>query len=169
MSEHWIPVRNSDRYLVSNLGNLFDLKFDRTLGQTTDRAGYSRAKMWVDGERKTVSVHRVVADSFYDVGASDWEVNHIDGDKANNHISNLELCTRSENMAHAYSLGLVHMPKETGVQCVETAAVFRTMREAARAIGASDHKSIMRVIDNPNRTAKGFRFVTVGGGARATR
>lgn len=49
-------------------------------------------------------VHRLVADTY--LGPSDMHVNHIDGNKANNSVDNLERCTRSENMQHAVKLGL---------------------------------------------------------------
>ena len=51
-----------------------------------------------------LKVHRAVIAAFR--GLSDLEVNHIDGDKQNNHISNLEYCTRGENIRHGIALGL---------------------------------------------------------------
>lgn len=62
-------------------GQVFDKQKFRLLKQSPDRAGYLRVKLWIAGERKTVSVHRLVADAFYDCGVDGWEVNHIDGDK----------------------------------------------------------------------------------------
>jgi len=57
-----------------------------------------------DNKYKTISVHRIVCLAF--LGPSDLEVNHIDGDPSNNHISNLEYVTHSENLLHAYRTGL---------------------------------------------------------------
>lgn len=161
MRTHWIEINEHPRYLVSNTGRIWDRLRDRELGQTSDRAGYLRVKIAYGSDRWTVSVHRLVAGTFFDVDIEEYEVNHIDGDKTNNHISNLEICNRSENMKHAYSMGLVHVPKELAVRCIETGQEFRTMREAARAIGVSDHKSILRVVDKPQYSARGFHFESI--------
>ena len=55
---------------------------------------------------KAVSVHRLVASAFVPNPSGHVEVNHRDGDKANNAAENLEWCSRSENMRHAYANGL---------------------------------------------------------------
>ena len=160
--ERWIEVPFAPRYLVSQLGRVYDRVLERVLSQNPNKDGYYAVHMHVDGKRRTLRVHRLVALSFYDCDGVDLDVNHRDLDKSNNALWNLEFCTTSYNMKHAYRLGAVKMPKETRVMCVETGKEYRTMREAARDIGTSDHKSIMRVLDNPNRTAKGNHFVSVG-------
>lgn len=55
---------------------------------------------------KTRLIHRVIADTYHDNPDNLPEVNHIDGNKANNSIDNLEWCDRGSNLRHAYSLGL---------------------------------------------------------------
>ena len=169
MIERWVPLAGLPRYSVSNLGRVWDHHRDRPLAQGSNRCGYIQVKLQTPDGRKTRSVHRLVALSFFDCDGDGLDVNHIDGDKTNNCLWNLEFCTTSANMKHAYATGLVSMPRETRVRCVETNEEFRTLREAARAIGSPDHKSISRVLDHPTRRAKGFRFETInvrGGGAR---
>lgn len=60
----------------------------------------------VNGYRHSIKVHRLIAMAFVDNPYNLTEVNHIDGNKLNNHYSNLEWCTRSHNIKHCYSLGL---------------------------------------------------------------
>lgn len=161
MTEEWREIHNAPRYLVSNCGEVFDTRMKRYLKQTPDKSGYMYVKLWTSTGRMTVSVHRLVARAFLGTPYGRPEVNHKDLVKSNNQVKNLEMTTRSRNMKHAYASGVVRLPRETKVLCVETGRVFRTMREAARSIGCSDHKSIVRVLDNPNRSARGFHFETI--------
>ena len=63
-------ARGIPRYDISSWGQVFDKQKFRVLKQSPDRAGYLRVKLWIAGERKTVSLHRLVADAFYDCGVS---------------------------------------------------------------------------------------------------
>lgn len=75
------------------------------------RIGYMRLGLSKDGSKKTHSVHRLVMAAF--VGVSSMDVNHKDGNKQNNHVSNLEYCTESENMTHRYRILGHEGPKGT--------------------------------------------------------
>ena len=63
---------------------------------------YCKVLIQINGKLKFKRIHRIVANYFISNPENKPEVNHIDGDKLNNHISNLEWCTSSENMKHAY-------------------------------------------------------------------
>lgn len=162
MTERWIEIPEYPRYLVSSHGRIINRLTDRLMTTTTtNRLGYCMVRLSNGFESRKLFVHRLVASAFFDADIIDYEVNHLDGDKTNNCIWNLELCSRSENMRHAYAMGLVRMPKETRVLCVETGEEFRTLREAARSIGVSDHKAILRVLDKPHYRTRGYTFVSV--------
>jgi len=73
---------------------------------TVRRGGYAGVQLWRDGRVRNVLVHRLAAAAFIGPLPDGHEVNHIDGNKNNNTISNLEYVTRSENLKHAYRTGL---------------------------------------------------------------
>ena len=74
--------------------------------QHLNNDGYPSVKITHKGNKRTTRVHRLVAETFIPNPKNSETVNHIDGDKTNNHVSNLEWATRDEQMQHAYKLGL---------------------------------------------------------------
>lgn len=96
----WAKAYNN--YEVSDTGQIRNAKTGRELKQFAGKDGYLRTQI----AGKTILVHRLVAYLFVRSDGGKDFVNHIDGNKQNNHASNLEWCTRSENMKHAYAHGL---------------------------------------------------------------
>ena len=89
----------------SNFGNVKNFKTNRILKQQVNSNGYMGVNVWIQGKgRRFAFVHRLLAESIYSyIGVNNYfyEVNHIDGNKKNNNISNLEWLTRDENLEHA--------------------------------------------------------------------
>lgn len=103
MVERWKEVRNHPGYEVSNIGEVRNKKTGKILRQSLNSPnGYMRVGI----DRKHYYVHRLVADSFYDGDHLKMDVNHIDGNKLNNELPNLEWVTRKENIKHAFIHGL---------------------------------------------------------------
>lgn len=69
--------------------------------------GYKCVSLCNGGDKKFMQVHRLVALNFIPNPESKPQVNHIDGNKHNNHVDNLEWATQDENMSHAVSMGLI--------------------------------------------------------------
>ena len=69
-------------------------------------AGYIRVELWRNGRGRKFSLHRLLAQAFVENLENKPQINHIDGNKLNNSIKNLEWCTQSENQKHAYKIGL---------------------------------------------------------------
>lgn len=82
----------------------------------TTKAGYKQIQAAHNGKRKTFMVHRLVAMAFVERKGIELEVNHLDGDKANNAYTNLEWCTRKENLHHAIRTGLKDPLKNLGMK-----------------------------------------------------
>ena len=76
------------------------------LSQSTDSYGYKVCKLRHGNKVMTAKVHRLIAETFIPNPESKPQVNHLDGDKANNHHTNLAWVTASENIRHAKANGL---------------------------------------------------------------
>ena len=93
-------VRNNPNGGVRTVGG-------KPLSQKTKSNGYKEVNLYVDTQiGKSRYVHRLIAEAFIGDIQDGMCINHKDGDKSNNHISNLEIVTYSENSKHAYETGL---------------------------------------------------------------
>lgn len=93
MGEKWVPVRDHSDYEVSSRGRLRKKKTMAPVKGTVEKNGYLR--VCIDGKRQYL--HRVVIDSFFDGDSIGMEIRHIDGDRLNNEVANLERVSRSDN------------------------------------------------------------------------
>ncbi len=97
-------------YLIYPDGRIWSNVRRKFVKQKQDKRGYMRVWFSEDGKQKWRLVHRLVATAFY--GESQLpQVNHMDGDKTNNHFQNLEWCTSSHNIRHSLATGLASMDK----------------------------------------------------------
>lgn len=80
----------------------------RIMPQTIQRTGYYAVMLWLGNKSKCAKVHRLVAEAFIPNPDNLPCINHKDGDKLNNQVTNLEWCTYQENMQHAVRTGLTH-------------------------------------------------------------
>lgn len=104
--EVWKDVVGYERfYQISNKGNVFSKRLNRLLKLNTNQ-GYKTLTINVNGSCKFVKVHRLVAIAFIDNPLNKKFVNHINGNKQDNTVENLEWVTSQENNNHAYSIGL---------------------------------------------------------------
>ena len=107
------PIKDQPSYYITNEGEGWSTKKGdcRSLRPGRDSGGYYTVSLCQLGKGKTYRVHRLLADNFIPNPETKGDVNHIDGDKNNNDLSNLEWNTRQENLSHAFRTGLRTMPK----------------------------------------------------------
>lgn len=189
MNEIWRDVVDYEGYYqVSNLGNVrsVDRTIPHKLSGTCRRKGkivamhdtkvYLNVSLCKYSKPKIYMVHRLVAQAFIPNLENKPHINHIDGNKQNNCVYNLEWVTPSENIQHSIQTGLrswgamsagqirrfAHTPKENHpraipVYCVETGISFPTMTAAAAYYGIP--KSSLVVAVRAGRSLFGFTFI----------
>jgi hypothetical protein len=149
-------------YRVSDSGNVISVtRYDR-LGRLKvgvikrtiiQNSGYKVVNLKVDGEQKNHLVHRLVAEAFIPNPDNKKFVNHIDGNKLNNEVSNLEWCTRSENMKHATEIGLADIVnrKEVKVTTIDgELLMFKSQFEVSNYFGFTNGWCHQRILRNGN-------------------
>ena len=103
----WKDVKGYEGiYLVSNTGEIRSLKYNKNLKPFLTHWGYLRIVLNKDKKTKTTFVHRVVASAFIPNPDNKPQVNHIDGNKQNNRVENLEWVSDKENKIHGFKNGL---------------------------------------------------------------
>ena len=97
-----------DLYTIDDLGNIYSDISGKMKTRNKGNTEYQIINlMTLEGKKKTFRIHRLVMMVFHPIqNMDDMEVNHIDGNKRNNALSNLQWCTASENQLHAFQTGL---------------------------------------------------------------
>lgn len=170
-NEVWLELPECDgRYDVSNLGRILYKKPKSgkpyILPQHKDSLGYCQVSLRFNGlPHKNYLVHRIVARMFVANPRNLNEINHKDGNKENNKADNLEWCTRSENILHAFATGLKKNLK--GADHPSSKVVYQydlqgnfikkwgSINEACEAVGA-DHTNISYACSGKIKTCMGY-------------
>ena len=126
-----------NREVNSHFGKGRVIRKEKELSQETAVGGYKRVVLVKrDGTKYHKLVHRLIAETFIDNPEQKPQVNHIDGNKANNDVSNLEWCTSQDNNIHALKTGL-RTGKKKGKPVVINKILFKSLEEARRYYGKS--------------------------------
>ena len=153
--ELWREWPQDPRIKVSNKGNVVSYKrgapYPLKVSHTS--SGYQRVSL---DPRSTTHVHRLVAETWIPNPNRYPEVNHINGDKDDNRVENLEWVTRGENNRHAWRTGL-NKGGSTPIRIPETGEVFESQAECARRIGGSPG-CISECLAGKRSTHHGYHF-----------
>lgn len=170
MKEIWKTIdRYGGLYQVSNLGRVRNCD-GLVMSQKPSKDGYVRILLYKDGKYKAEYAHKLVANAFIPNPDNKPEINHIDANKSNNYVDNLEWVTRSENHHHAVAKGLKPICptfKKYGADnpCSKPVLQYdmngnlirewKSRIDAAHYIGC-DPNSITRCINGVRKSCKGF-------------
>lgn len=116
-------------------GKSFWTSKDRFLKHNLLKNGYIMISLKKNKKTRQYYLHRILAEHFLTRCKNKTQVNHIDGDKLNNNLSNLEWVTPSENMEHSFSLGLHKGIKRFGEQNHQSKLDKKQVKEIRRLKG----------------------------------
>lgn len=139
MNEIWEKVSFLDnKYEVSNRGRIRNTKTKRLLKLSPSKRGYLVFSCYIEGKHKLVNVHKCVAIAFIPNPNNLPQVNHIDGNKTNPDVTNLEWVSAQDNLLHARKTGLHISDGDKPVLQIKEGKIiaeFRSASEAARVTG----------------------------------
>lgn len=150
---------------VSNTGRVWNVHKNRETVPYDNGCGYKKVNIRINGKDMKVYVHRLVALTFIPNADGRKEVNHIDSNPANNHVSNLEWVSSSENTVHAVKKGRLvpwgNSPRAIIASRDGKSIRFETISQAERYF---DTRHINQVLSGKRKHAKGWSFVYAEGG-----
>lgn len=157
--EKFIVIDKFDNYAISNYGRIKNIKNGNILTPIQNPHGYMTYVFCQNGERKGFRIHRLVALYFIDNPMGLPYVNHIDGDKTNNNVKNLEWCTAKENDTHARLTGLKSQNKPIRACNILSSEVstFYSIGEASSFLGINKG-NIHRVLSGKTKKTHGYTF-----------
>ena len=161
-----VQINGFPNYTITDDGHVFSLNYMNTgkkkeLKRFIDNRGYYAVNlsMGTRGNKKLVEVHRLVAEHFLPNPDNLPQVNHKDTDKLNPDISNLEWCTQSDNIKHAYDNKLISKTSKRVIQfdlsTGETMAIFDSARDVERQLGISD-TAISLCCNGKTKSCRGY-------------
>ena len=144
-------------YQVSKLGEVYSFKSNKYLKKLTNKGGYLRVQLCKHGKVTNQSIHRLVAEAFIPNPDNKPQVNHIDENKGNNTVSNLEWVTAKENCNHGTRSKRLYKP----IRAIDIANGeynhYVSVNECAEKLNLK-YQNISAVLNGRQKTAGGFIF-----------
>jgi hypothetical protein len=151
-------IKEYPNYGVTKKGEVYNLLTKKKLKPIINGRGYYQVNLKGKKSFITLRIHRLLMDTYNPINIK-LDVNHIDGNKLNNNINNLEWATRSQNIKHAYKIGLskgVFAPKL--VLDTQTGIFYESLKEAAEIYNIN-YGYLRTMINNINKNKTSLIYV----------
>lgn len=158
-----------DNYIVNESGEITNTNTGRVLKQSKNKKGYCFLILSKNGYSETISIHRLVYKTFKGKLNKGFEINHIDGNKSNNNIKNLEQVSKTENMKKAVEIGLIKSgsdcPLSVGVIQINPMSKKEVNRFGSISIASKNTgiagSAISLVVNGKRKTAGKFIWIKI--------
>ena len=171
MTEIWLPIGSYENlYEVSNLGRVRRIESfvngkagskrkvsGKILKPRTYRNGYLYVTLCKNGVVRNFLLHRLVATAFLPKSDKKFQVNHLDENKLNNTVENLEWCTQKENINYGTRTKRASEKRSKPVLCVELNQIFPSLTDAARQLRLNVG-NISNVLTGRIKTTGGYHW-----------
>ena len=158
MIEYWVDVKHyEDYYECSNLGRIRNKITGNILKGCINKKGYVRISLTYYKTKKFA--HVLILESFYKRPFNNAQVNHIDEDKANNKLDNLEWVTNKQNMNHGTRIARVTEQIKKPVFCITNNTEYKSIKDAGNLLGISTSSICNQLQGRLGYHCKGYRFV----------
>jgi len=148
-------------YLIDENGNVFSKYTNKYLSQRFNNQGYKLVDLFYKNNRKQSLVHRLVAKTFLDNSQNYPCVNHIDFNKTNNNVNNLEWCSYLHNIKHSKIIEKMNNSTKKKVKQIKNnkiIAIYDSRMEAERKTGINN-ANISECCNNIRKSAGGFKWI----------
>jgi hypothetical protein len=149
-------VRSLDRKVLSKrkYGDKMVYLKSKPIKTIVDSLGYCRISLCKNGTVKAHKIHKLVCESFK---IGNGQINHIDGNKKNNKVDNLEFCTSKENNYHAFITNLRPDKYRKTIVCNENNEVYKGVMDCAKKLNIS-HTMVSSHLRGNCKNIKGYTF-----------
>lgn len=142
-------------YAITSCGKVWSYRRKKFLEPRSNKNGYLRVNLIKDKEMTTFYIHRLVAEAYLDNPNNYETVDHIDFDKTNNCVNNLQWMSRSENSGKRRDCSITGISKR--VRCIELNTIYPSGAEAARCLNL-DPSHISKVCRGKLKTTGGYHW-----------
>ena len=133
-------IKNYEHYYATLDGRIYSIFTNRYLKHCINLSGYPQVALLKNGKQKSYPVHKLIAETYLEKGEHKKYVNHIDGNKLNNMLCNLEYVTFNENIKHAWDNGLYENTRKVSmikankiVLDTQTGIYYDSVKEASNS------------------------------------
>ena len=171
MEESWSEINGfNGKYMISDKGRVWSNNYNKELKQIDNGKGYLRVNLCFNSKCKAILVYRLVAETFLSKNSKDQCINHIDENRKNNCLSNLEWCTYKHNANHGTKNIRMVKSRETSPKWLREQTIpvvgvnvktgecnyYKSMMEAERNGFHSGH--ISDCVRGINKSHKGYKW-----------
>lgn len=152
-----VSIEGFPNYKIDTNGNVFNAK-GKKLKQEKTNTGYLRVSLSNDTvKHQRKSVHRLVAETFIPNPNNLPQINHLNKNKTDNRIDNLEWCTPIDNLNYSNVIDKASVAKFTKVKCVNTGQIYNSVKEAADSLGLH-HSNIVACCNGRRSHCGGMKW-----------